>query len=119
MPQVFRTFDAASPDNHTPIRAQTSVPQQGLYLLNSDFVAELAQQLADRTEQAASVPSAQAAWMFKQVFCRTPDAVEQALLDEFLQATRENHNSNAVSRSPPLVQLAGALLAANELAYID
>ena len=115
LPQVFRTFDAASPDNHTPVRAQTSVPQQGLYLLNSDFVAELAQQLADRTQQVAAIPSAQATWMFEQVFCRAANAGEQALLNDFMQSTGELRTG----QSSPLVQLAGALLAANELAYID
>ncbi|MEZ6150968.1 MAG: PSD1 and planctomycete cytochrome C domain-containing protein [Pirellulaceae bacterium] len=119
LPQVFRTFDAASPDNHTPARAQTSVPQQGLYLLNSNFVAELAQQLADRTEQAAPVPSAQATWMFEQVLCRAPNAAEQTLLNEFMQAASEGRTGNSASQSSPLAQLAGALLAANELAYID
>lgn len=124
LPQVFRTFDAASPDNHTPVRAQTSVPQQGLYLLNSSFVAELAQQLADRTEQATPVPSAQATWMFEQVFCRVPNAAEQALLNEFMngdfmQAAGESRTGDSASQASAVVQLAGALLAANELAYID
>ncbi len=128
LPQVFRTFDAASPDNHTPVRAQTSVPQQGLYLLNSDFVAELAQQLAGRAEQTASsrpkvyatsATEQQVSWMFEQVFCRAADEGERALLSEFLQAASENRTGDSASQSSPLVQLAGALLAANELAYID
>ncbi len=156
LPQVFRTFDAASPDNHTPVRAQTSVPQQGLYLLNSDFVAELAQQLADRSEQtvtsepkvcatsatgqaepkvcatsatehagqkvyatSAIEQHARATSMFEQVFCRTPNVAEQTLLNDFLQAASKNHTSDSASQSSPWVQLAGALLAANELAYID
>ncbi len=119
LPQVFRTFDAASPDNHTPIRAQTSVPQQGLYLLNSEFVSDLAQQFAQRGQQAASIPSAQAGWMFSQLFCRAPTAAEQTLMNEFLQAATDDPLDGAATQSTPLVQLAGALLAANELAYID
>lgn len=119
LPQVFRTFDAASPDNHTPMRAQTSVPQQGLYLLNSDFVAELSEQLAHRSQQAASVPNAQAGWMFSQLFCRAPSPAEQTLLNDFLQAATDSPLDGTATQSSPLVQLAGALLAANELAYID
>ncbi len=35
LPGVFRNFDVASPDAHSPQRLPTTVPQQGLYLLNS------------------------------------------------------------------------------------
>ncbi|MCC6509885.1 MAG: DUF1553 domain-containing protein, partial [Pirellulaceae bacterium] len=123
LPQIFRTFDLASPDNHTPVRAQTSVPQQGLYLLNSDFVALLAEQLAARaTAAASSTDGQQAAWMFAHVFCRQPTAQETTLLNEFLgaaSATSVPPNNMAATSSSPLVQLAGALLATNELAYVD
>ena len=119
LPQVFRTFDSASPDNHTPVRTQTSVPQQGLYLLNSSFVAELSEQLANRSQQAASVPNAQAGWMFSQLFCRAPSPTEQTLLNDFLQSATNSPLDGTATQSSPLVQLAGALLAANELAYID
>ena len=119
LPQVFRTFDLASPDNHTPARAQTSVPQQGLYLLNSDFVYELSQQLAHRSQPAASTAPDRAGWMFSQVFCRLPSAAEQTLMNEFLQVATDDPLDGTATQSSPLIQLAGALLAANELAYID
>ncbi len=40
LPGLFRAFDFASPDNHSPQRFTTTVPQQALYLLNGPFVAE-------------------------------------------------------------------------------
>ncbi len=124
LPQVFRTFDLASPDTHSPVRAQTSVPQQGLFLLNSEFIDELSRQLAQRARtfamgiEAPPSPSAsakQALWMFEQVFCRRPNKAEQALLLDFIQPKIE---TKLVSKDK-LVELAGALLAANELAYLD
>ncbi|GMU20799.1 MAG: hypothetical protein AMXMBFR13_08950 [Phycisphaerae bacterium] len=52
LPAVFRTFDFASPDTHSPFRHVTTVPQQGLFLLNSPFVIEQARRLAARPEIA-------------------------------------------------------------------
>lgn len=151
LPQLFRTFDVASPDNHTPQRAQTSVPQQGLFLLNSDFIDILARQLASRAELTSTHTKEQITWMFQQVLGRLPSDQELELLLEFLksnsQATpiltnvpplptlsfgtqsvrqvlswvleTETIVESSHSTSSPMVQLAGALLATNELAYID
>lgn len=124
LPQVFRTFDVASPDTHSPVRAQTSVPQQGLFLLNSDFVDDLSRHLAQRAREAtaedkavspAAAMTCQVRWMFEQVFCRVPDESELRLLLEFVKDETDTSPANPNR----LVELAGALLAANELAYID
>ena len=45
LPAVYRTFDFANPDMHTPARHLTSVPQQSLFFMNSPFVVERAQAL--------------------------------------------------------------------------
>ncbi len=115
LPQVFRTFDLASPDTHTPVRAQTSVPQQGLFLLNSDFMAELSDKLAERARLYSEDRRQQARWMFKQVFCRQPSNEEFDMVLEFVSPSDEPSKSQAARLS----QLAGAFLAANELAHVD
>lgn len=117
LPQLFRTFDLASPDTHTPQRAQTSVPQQGLYLLNSHFVADLSLQLARRAEAVSAQPCEQSTWMFQQVMRRLPDAPELELMTQFLSQAAPTAEAEATSSL--LTQLAGGLLAANELAHID
>ena len=38
LPQLFRTFDFASPDVSTPQRPQTTIPQQALFAMNSSFL---------------------------------------------------------------------------------
>ncbi len=53
LPAFFRTFDFANPNTHTPHRAQTTAPQQALFLMNSGFAIEQASFLANRSEQAA------------------------------------------------------------------
>ena len=52
LPAMFRTFDFASPDTHSPQRPHTVVPQQALFLLNSPFALVAAEQLADRVRDA-------------------------------------------------------------------
>ncbi len=52
MPAFFRTFDFANPNTHTPDRAQTTVPQQALFLMNSPFTIEQASYLAARSKKA-------------------------------------------------------------------
>jgi mono/diheme cytochrome c family protein len=48
LPGVYRTFDFASPDTHSPFRFTTTVPQQALFLMNSPFLVEQAKQVAAR-----------------------------------------------------------------------
>jgi hypothetical protein len=46
---LLKTFDVADPEQHSAQRYQTTVPQQGLFLLNSPFVGEMARALAQRS----------------------------------------------------------------------
>lgn len=47
LPGVFRTFDFPNPDNHAPLRFETTVPQQALFQLNSAFLMNRAADLAE------------------------------------------------------------------------
>ncbi len=53
IPGMLAAFDFASPDQHAPLRYTTTVPQQALFLLNSPFMAEQADRLANRPEVTA------------------------------------------------------------------
>ncbi|MEP6540217.1 MAG: DUF1553 domain-containing protein, partial [Bryobacteraceae bacterium] len=65
-----KNFDVADPEQHSPQRYQTTVPQQGLFLLNSPFVGEMAESVA---AQAKDVPD-----LFRRVLGREPTANEVA-----------------------------------------
>ncbi len=52
LPAQFRTFDFANPDNHSPQRRYTTVPQQSLFLMNSPFVQEMAARSAVRIDRS-------------------------------------------------------------------
>lgn len=98
LPSVFRTFDLASPDAHTPRRAETSVPQQGLYLLNSNFVATLASRLASESANkfAGATAEQRVDWIFAQVLVRKPSVRERSSALELVRFTNTNKLDHAV-----------------------
>ena len=51
LPGLFRTFDFASPDMHSPGRYYTTVPQQSLFLLNHPQMIDASQRASRRTIQ--------------------------------------------------------------------
>jgi hypothetical protein len=101
LPGMFRAFDFASPDAHSPQRFNTTVPQQALYMMNSPFVLEQAKQLAARKEIAAETgTAAKIQKLYRVVFERAPSADEVALGEKFIalaQAEKDAPLSSSVS----------------------
>lgn len=90
LPGVLRSFDFASPDTSTPIRFETSVPQQALYVMNSAFAASQAAALASRTHAPSAVAQVRA--MFEATLQRVPSNDELEAAVEFVSDQ---------SRTPP------------------
>ena len=88
LPGVFRSFDLASPDTHAPQRYATTVPQQGLFQLNSPFVLEQAAALAKRTESIGDSKQ-RIMELFKLAYAREPAADEVAGSLEFLNSAAQ------------------------------
>jgi hypothetical protein len=85
VPGVVRAFDFANPDQHTPQRHTTTVPQQALFLMNSPFVAEQARALAAREVIAGGgEPAERIRQLHRLVFLRDPTASELKLGLRFL-----------------------------------
>ena len=88
LPGLFRTFDFASPDTHSPKRYSTTVPQQGLFLLNSPFLMQQARispsgrglRMRKKTPRPASSS------LYHLCLARDPSAEELALAREFLRS---------------------------------
>jgi hypothetical protein len=148
LPGLLASFDLPSPDASQAKRSQTTVPQQALYLMNSDFVIQQAKALAARTadEQTADGQTVKAAIqlqgkskerirrVYRLALARDPDAEEmQAALDfvdpssieAFRMAQQQNidpgdaaHPDSGESLDP-WVQLAQVLLLCNEFAFVD
>jgi len=118
LPNLFRTFDFASPDTHSPQRFNTTVPQQALYLLNSPFVREQARSLANRPElAAASDPVEKIDRLYQSVLARQPTARERELGQQFLAA--QPPAETMPDGLSPWEQYVQALLLSNEFAFVD
>jgi len=117
LPNFFRVFDIASPDQSSPRRPRTTVPQQSLFLMNSPFVVEQAQALAARPE-VASAPSDQQkiASLYRLVLNRPPDSDELAIGRHFVSAAVAPAEETKLSAWEQYAQL---LLLTNEVMYID
>ncbi len=86
LPGVFRSFDFASPDLHSPGRFETTVPQQALFMLNSPLCVQQARDVSKRAEEGAM---SEADWVraaYRTALGRDPTAEEAALGVKFLSA---------------------------------
>lgn len=89
---LLKTFDVADPEQHSPQRYQTTVPQQGLFLLNSPFVGEMARGVAERS------PSLEA--LYARVLQRPPTPEEVQLALPLWQAEKQD-SATANPRQAP------------------
>lgn len=133
LPNLFRTFDFASPDTHAPQRFTTTVPQQALFLMNSPFVIEQARALVNRKEVAAGLtPAERIQALYRLLYQRdaTPDEVTLGL--RFLEAAEpemptpkatdvieSKAENNTAQRLTAWEKYTQVLLLANEFIFVD
>ena len=114
-PGTLRAFDVASPDQHSPQRFQTTVPQQALFLLNSPFVAEQAKALAARPDVTASKhPGEKVVALYRAALGRDPTPGELALGRAFVADGDKPGEAFGVWE-----QFAQVLFLSNEFAFVD
>ena len=128
LPGLFRTFDFANPDTHSPMRFSTTVPQQALFWMNSALTTQQARHLAVRPELTSlGTDDAKVRWVYATLYQRIPTADEMKDARQFLQAaaaatpTSTNATGTAAISSMPSAweQLVHVLLMANEFAFVD
>ena len=95
LPGTFRTFDFASPDAHSPIRFETTVPQQALYMLNSPFVQELASALL-ASVSAGAPPADRARGLIRRVLSREATEAEIQSALAYVQPTEPDKQANRI-----------------------
>lgn len=83
MPGLLASFDLPSPDASQAKRAETTVPQQALYLMNAGFVIRQAEALAELTAGDQS-PQQRIAVMYRRALARDPDAEELRMASNFI-----------------------------------
>jgi hypothetical protein len=111
LPGLYRTFDFAIPDTHSPMRFTTTVPQQALFFLNSDFVYAQAQAVLKIPEIAqCTEPGGRVQLLYQRCLARGATQEEVRLAERYVQ-----------NRSTPTswIELTQALLMTNEFLFVD
>jgi hypothetical protein len=125
LPGLFRAFDFASPDTHSPQRFTTTVPQQALFMMNSPFLRDRAGGLAARGE-LTGLPDARSRveQLYRLVLCRLPNEQELTRGVAFL-TDEESRSAPLDSPSPGVPRLSAweryvqVVLLSNEFVYVD
>ncbi|MEM9281358.1 MAG: DUF1549 domain-containing protein [Verrucomicrobiota bacterium] len=111
-------FDAANPDLVSGQRAETTVPTQALYLLNSDFVRTQAKALGEAALKASEKPGQEVDWLYQTLLGRSPNPVERDRSLGFIA------DLSGGSEAPEPIaiacgELAHVLIASAEFFYLD
>ncbi|MEX2142944.1 MAG: PSD1 and planctomycete cytochrome C domain-containing protein [Pirellulales bacterium] len=120
---LLRLFDFPDPNLTSDKRPETTVPQQQLFVLNSEFMINNAKALAAQLAAAGDDDSARIRAAFLRLYCREPTEREVQLALAYLAAgeVRAENGSDAES-SEELTRwdrYAQVLLGANEFMYVD
>jgi hypothetical protein len=117
LPNLFRVFDIASPDQSSPRRPRTTVPQQALFLMNSPFVVEQAEAIAALPNIAsATTDDERLIALYRHLLNREPDTAERNACLSLVSAARADASDSKLSEWTQVAQL---LLLANETMYVD
>jgi hypothetical protein len=114
VPNLYRAFDFASPDQTASQRPRTTVPQQALFAMNSLFVIEQAEALAARVANEPT-PGGRVVAMYRLVLTRDPEPVEVQAALRFLEGQHGDHKSILSAWE----QYAQILLLTNEAMFVD
>jgi hypothetical protein len=114
------TFDGANPNACTAKRPDTTVPQQTLYALNSEFIQDRADSLARKSFEHAADKSDEGriAWMMQRAWGRVPKADELEKMITFLRGGLDQRPAEGWPQQR-WNRLAHVLLASNEFMFID
>jgi hypothetical protein len=120
---LMSTFDTANPNACTARRQETTVPQQTLFALNSDFIQDRAARLAVSTKEMKLASDAERITvMVRKALGRNPTESEIAQAGMFMtEATANTTTPEGAATDPERgwVLLAHALLASNEFTFLD
>ncbi len=112
---LLRLFDFPDANVTSAVRTETTVPQQQLFVLNSDFFVKQAKSLAARVQaESGKNLETQVHRIYQLLFARNADQQELAIADDFV--SQQNPKTAKLSRWE---QYAQVLLGSNEFLYVD
>lgn len=111
--KTLMLFDYPDANVHAPRRSSSTTPTQKLFMLNSPFITTQAALLAARlADEAGPAPEARVRRAYELLFARAPLPEELALAVDFTRTP-------AGAGPDGWEQFAHALLATNEMLYVD
>lgn len=117
---LMSTFDTANPNACTAKRPETTVPQQTLFALNSDFIQDRASRLAALTKPMnPGSDEDRITAMVRRTLCRNPTDAELGQAKKFLNEAIPAADGGGTDPERRWILLAHALLASNEFTFLD
>ncbi|MEE3371876.1 MAG: PSD1 and planctomycete cytochrome C domain-containing protein [Planctomycetota bacterium] len=114
--KTLMAFDFPDANVTSERRNVTTLPQQQLFVLNSEFMVRSAEALAERLQRSSRSPEQRITFAYQWAYGRAPTSQELAFNLAFVEAASSADERAQLS---PWVQFAQAVLAANEFAWID
>jgi hypothetical protein len=111
--EMLTMFDFPDSNVSSDQRSVTTVPQQQLFVLNSDFMIDAAKAFAAKLQKAETQDDKRIELAFRWAYGRLPEASEKQVGLAFLRATP------AQDRLTAWEQYAQAILATNEFAWVE
>jgi cytochrome c553 len=112
---LLRLFDFPDPNITSDQRLTTTVPLQQLFVLNSEFMTNLAKEVSRAAQDNAADDSERIIQLYDRLYSRQPTSAELEIGRRFVTST-EPMPDTQLSRWERYAQ---ALLAANEFLYLD
>lgn len=111
---LLRLFDFPDANVTADKRNVTTVPQQQLFVLNSEFMIAQAKSLAARLEKSSDDAAARVKLAYQTAYGREPTSDELELGTGFLSLPKSPDD-----KLSPLEQYAQVVLASSEMMYVD
>ena len=111
---LLRLFDFPDANVTADKRTVTTVPQQQLFALNSEFMVAQAKAFAARVEKLGASDAERITAAYRLAFGRAPTEREQELAERFLALPPKTDD-----KLTRWEQYAQVLLASNEMMYVD
>jgi hypothetical protein len=99
LPEALALFDAPDPSLIAADRPTTTVPSQGLFLLNNPFVMRSAEAAADKLLKSTTTETERIRAAYQTFYGRTPSEKELAAAESFLKAFKEQQTRDRVPAS--------------------
>ncbi|OWK43493.1 DUF1549 domain-containing protein [Fimbriiglobus ruber] len=123
VPEVLELFDFAEPSLVTGARDDTSVPSQGLFLMNNPSVMKLAEKTATRLLGRYQSPTERVDAAFRLTFGRSPTPTEATaattFIDSFARDSGKGRKSATEAEKAAWAAFSQALFATAEFRYVD